>query len=369
MEEIKPFFKDAACICFSSDDNYSIYLYVAINSLIKNSNNNHNYEIYILDDGISNYRKEEILKLSKENVKITFIKILSYMENINKDIFYTSLHFSISTYYRFFITKIFKEFSKIIYLDTDLVILTDIYELYELDIKDNLIAACIDPITIYIVNNDCDAYDPYITQYYKNILKIKDINKYIQAGVCIFNIKELINFDFENKCINKLIEIEKPKYVDQDIINSILNGNRIFYLDLSWNVEWHFVFKKEFDIEKQNDNKPEYIKEYIKAYDNPKIMHFSSEIKPWLYDKQGSKYFWEYAINTPFYNELLLKKELQFFKDELINLKNDLNFTIMNRVSVVNKMSLIDYLFSITEDDRYKYIMILGIKITLKRKA
>ncbi|HEG8108175.1 TPA: hypothetical protein SFZ39_001676, partial [Campylobacter jejuni] len=36
--------------------------------------------------------------------------------------FYTALFFSEATYYRFFIPKIFKEFKKIIYLDTDIIV-------------------------------------------------------------------------------------------------------------------------------------------------------------------------------------------------------------------------------------------------------
>ena len=48
-------------VFFSCDDNYCKYLAVTINSLIKSSNKDVKYEIYILESSISDINKE-ILK-------------------------------------------------------------------------------------------------------------------------------------------------------------------------------------------------------------------------------------------------------------------------------------------------------------------
>ena len=53
----------------------------------------------------------------------------------------------------------------------------------------------------------------------------------------LFDIKKCINFNLEEKFLEKLNEIKEPVNIEQDILNSICQEN-INFLDLSWNVEW-----------------------------------------------------------------------------------------------------------------------------------
>ena len=61
-------------IFFSSDDNYVPYLCVAVHSLIKNSNENNNYRIIILNTGICEENKQKIMDMQTKNVKFRRIK-------------------------------------------------------------------------------------------------------------------------------------------------------------------------------------------------------------------------------------------------------------------------------------------------------
>ena len=58
-------------ICFSSDDQYSEQLAVAISSILKNSKRNEKFYFYVLDGGISkiNKNKIDLLKKIKEFLK------------------------------------------------------------------------------------------------------------------------------------------------------------------------------------------------------------------------------------------------------------------------------------------------------------
>ncbi len=64
-------------IAFSSDNNYASFLCASIFSLLKNSNKQNKYNIYILDGGISKINKTKILNSIKQfkNKKIEFIKV------------------------------------------------------------------------------------------------------------------------------------------------------------------------------------------------------------------------------------------------------------------------------------------------------
>ena len=64
-------------IFFSSDDNYIPFLSVAINSLISNASKEYNYEIIILNSGLSSDNIKKISKYDKENIK----RIVDNIEN------------------------------------------------------------------------------------------------------------------------------------------------------------------------------------------------------------------------------------------------------------------------------------------------
>ncbi|MDR2107163.1 MAG: hypothetical protein LBO73_01410, partial [Holosporaceae bacterium] len=54
VEEAKPAFGgNSVSVVFGSDDNYAMYLTVALRSLIDNSSRNRKYDVWILDGGIS----------------------------------------------------------------------------------------------------------------------------------------------------------------------------------------------------------------------------------------------------------------------------------------------------------------------------
>ena len=73
-------------------------------------------------------------------------------------------------------------------------------------------------------------------------------------------------------------------------------------LPMEWDFQWGCI--KGFDIEPWGV----YAEEYLKAQNNIKIMHFSGGEKPWEYPEfNGSEYFWKYARQSNFYEELLRK--------------------------------------------------------------
>ena len=64
--------------------------------------------------------------------------------------------------------------------------------------------------------------------------KVEMVENYINAGILVMNLKELRNFDFENKFIDLLSKIKFSVAQDQDYINVICK-NRIKYLPKIWN--------------------------------------------------------------------------------------------------------------------------------------
>ncbi len=288
---------DTIYIVFASDDFYVPYLGVSIQSVISNSNKNNQYNIFILDNGISENNKKRLYFFQSDNIKISFINMNEYLKNIDVSMFYIYPPYTISTYLRFFLPKIFPELDRILYIDSDTVIERDVSDLFDCKLDNNYLAAVEDFEVKRCVFNSTELKD-----YLFDTLQLENIDSYFQAGVLLFNLEAMRTIDFTEKCFARLKEIKKPMFVDQCILNTVCKN---FYTELNpaWNVEWHLSFQSS--NLKENLKQEDYSR-YTKSIDEPFIIHYTSRIKPWntpnlpLADR-----FWYYARQTVFYEEIL----------------------------------------------------------------
>lgn len=298
---LKPAFaKKNIPVVFSSDNGYALYLGVCIKSLIINSSSDYNYDIVILDGGISETVKQNILNMQQKNVSIRFIDIAPYLKDYDLSIFSLRIHFTLATYYRFFLPIIFQQYSKVLYIDCDTVILKDIAKLYQIDVKNNYIGATRD---IEIIRT-CEHNLPSSDYFYK-VLKMKNHKDYFQAGCMICNITKMLEDNFTQKLIDRLKEIKTPRFVDQCVLNSICEG-KVKFIPQNWNYTWHIAIMNKIY---EPDIPEPYLTQFKSAQSDPYILHFTAiGIKPWLnpaLDK--AHYFWKYARLTPFYEEILYR--------------------------------------------------------------
>ena len=144
MDVVPGFGGRGVAICLSADDNYAPYLLVTIASIKANRIPGDLYEIYILDGGVSDVGKKRILSLGDDAFYVGFIDIGAYLENVDPSVFKLNAHFSVATYYRFFIPEIFRNFDRLLYLDCDLVAHHNLAELYRADMRGYALAAAPD---------------------------------------------------------------------------------------------------------------------------------------------------------------------------------------------------------------------------------
>ena len=118
-------------IILSSDTNYEPHLWVTISSIIDTAKSKSNYYIYILDGGIKNKDAFYSLISKDKRFHIQFIDMSNQFLTS-----FESRHVSKAAYYRLSIFKLFKDFEKVIYIDADSYVLSDIAELYDLNITE-----------------------------------------------------------------------------------------------------------------------------------------------------------------------------------------------------------------------------------------
>lgn len=264
-------------IFFTIDDTYAPYISVAINSIIENASKNYNYKIIIIYQKLNKENIKKISSLEKKNFEIEFVYMEDTLQSIT-DRVENKLrcdYFTLTIFFRLFIPEMFKEYDKGIYIDSDVVVPGDISEMYNLDLKDNLIGACPDHSVVDI---------PEIIKYMENAIGV-DKHQYINSGVLLMNLKKMREVRFGQKFLDLLNKYHFNCIApDQDYLNAMCNG-KILYLDECWDA---------MPIE----GKPE--------LENPKLIHYNLFSKPWCYDNiPYGDYFWKYAKNSGFYEEIL----------------------------------------------------------------
>lgn len=297
-------------IILSADDTYAPFLGVTVQSIVETASVDFIYKIYILDGGISEQNKDILRSFAQYNIQIEFVDMLEYLKDVDLSVFHLSFHFSLPTYFRFFIPELFKQYDKVIYLDCDLVVLKDLSHLFDVDLKKYYLAATKDCSIIRMYRQEKSFKD-----YCDGILKLSNPDNYIQAGVIIFNVKEFLKANLKKKLLQKLKEIKHPLYVDQDVLNSVCQGG-VKFISQNWNYTWHLQFG---DIEYTQNLPQPYLAQYQAAQTDPYIVHFTGEnMKP--IDKPSapeSRVFWRYAAQTPYFEQLwkkMLCKQIEQIK-------------------------------------------------------
>lgn len=289
------FAQDNIPVVFSVDQNYLPVLAVAIASLIENKKDSTHYDIIILESDLPDPKKKQLQKLAQRpGISLRFYNVMPLSARYDFSQFMTINHISLSAYYRLLIAEILKNYKKAIYLDCDLLCLTDLSDLYHTDLNGNYAAAVRDCMVSHVWKQW-----PDFVQYAEQILKIKNIGDYFNSGVMLFN-TELIRRD---NLLNRLLETAKINnrwFHDQNVLNSVFCGH-MHFLKGDYNVLYHLPFDQNRHL-----LPPAVWQNFLADLENPKILHYSSKQKPWQ-DAALPKadLFWEYARKTSFYEELI----------------------------------------------------------------
>ena len=263
-------------LVLSSDNYYAPFMYTTILSILQNAKENTFYDFYlIVHPDFSNKRKTQINKLQKKyNCNIKFIDMTEQFNNYN-------LGWHVASWYRLLLANILPEtIDKCIFLDCDVCVRTDLTQLYNTVLNDNYLAGVL--LRKYNLESE-----------HKNhckILNIPSMKQAINAGVVIYNLKQIRNDNITQRFI-ELLGRDWPSF-DQDIMNNVCYG-KIKLLPPKYNAIVCHLFINGIIL---NDA---YTKEEIEeAKENPLLIHFLE--KPWVGFRKYWKYWWQVAIKTPY---------------------------------------------------------------------
>lgn len=287
-------------IVFSINNKYVPYLSVILHSLFYHLDGKKKCEIVILHKDIS---EENIVTLKSEFTRdFCCLNFIDMNPIIKGEKFYVGSRLSVETYFRLFLPWILTDKSKVIYLDCDMIVNRDISELWNVNLNGYLLAATRDcGIIGFCYNNNFDR-----REYTERILKISNMDNYLQAGVLVMNL-DAFREKFTLDQIRNIIINNKYRHHDQDILNIICDG-QVLFLDQRWDF---IIENKKLKMVKSIRMAPGWLlKAYENARENPYIIHYASEQKPWFYSKcEFGDLYWQYARQSVYYDFLVQDKK------------------------------------------------------------
>ncbi len=214
-----------------------------------------------------------------DNCSLRFLDANECLDLEGMSDFYVTDAFPLTVYFRLFAPAIFQNYDRILYLDSDIVALTDVAELYLRDLGGALIAAAHD------FHFEDELRNPYSlpgTRFLENAARCgvayQRGDSYFNSGVMMMNLRAMREEDTVSRFLSTLCVMKEPMLPDQDVLNLACKG-RVAFLSSAWNcMEW------------LEDLKPH----------QAKILHFTGK-KPWDFRYSGCNggCYWTYFRMSP----------------------------------------------------------------------
>lgn len=219
----------------------------------------------------SNRAKLDNLKQKYSNVSVEYIPVNP--DDFSDMVPPISGYITIDTYFRYIIPDVAPNLKKAIYLDVDIIVQSDIAELYNMSLDDCYIGA---------VNHPKEYWERFPLFYeIVSSLRLDNPYFYVNGGVMLFNCEKCRKDKISNLLKEKTrLYKEKIKWADQDIMNLVLQGK---IKELPW----------QFNA----------LRDAMRKYKYPqleaKIIHYNGPKKPWNCVMSLGDLFWKYANKTP----------------------------------------------------------------------
>lgn len=270
-------------VVFAANDKYAPMLGVTIHSLIKYADSRKQYRLIVLTEDMSEAHWKRICNLARENVSIERVNVFQYMKERNIK---TMGHLSKEASYRLLVGELFPEYTKVLYLDCDIIIRKDVSVLFDEELGEYLLGASRGKLF------------GYTNRYIKEELRI-GTEDYFNSGVLLINIPQFRKHRIGEMGL-KMLEEKTYWCQDQDVLN-ILCQDKVKWIDGRWNVEWEHLTPSGEDLILDKGRK-----DMLTYEKDPYIIHYTTKYKPWDHPEIDlAEYFWNKAKETVFYEELL----------------------------------------------------------------
>lgn len=268
-------------ITINTDDNYIQHAMAMLCSVFEN-NKKHTINVHVLMSSLSETNIAHLSSLSKRyNNNCFFYKVdETRLEHVQ---FRNKRPLSKAAYYRLLLASTLSHLDKVLYLDCDMIVLSDISELFTINLDDYPLAACIDNF-------------PYTNQHRLQLNMDVDERTFC-SGIMLVNLHFWRFHDSEKQLLEYANIYRKEVHLhDQDILNFVFKG-QWFQIPPKWNRTACSRHQRRLEAFKSFD--------YMEYTYSPKIIHYASPgIKPWYAGPSPYKSIYAKYLNMSDYTPI-----------------------------------------------------------------
>lgn len=261
------------------DENYVPHCAAMLASVMENTKSQLN--VYIIHDGINSKKLKKLTGFVEERGHTATGLMCDIDMLMGAPV---TDHISLATYFRLLIPKLLPQSCrKVLFLDSDIVVVGDIYELYSTPLEGAAIAA---------------VHGGFPPEKVRQNLNFSSRDPYFNAGVLLINLDEWRRIDLSEQGI-ELIKNRPEKLItwDQDVLNFLLR-RKWKRLNPKWNAQQNLTDKPDDHLLELGYTHDEL--EGIRK--NRIITHFIGPGKPWTvwFQHEDKLKYYKYLKKTPF---------------------------------------------------------------------
>lgn len=245
-------------ILYACNDAYAPFTGISILSLLENNSGIQNIRFFVVLDHVSEYNQKLLAETVKEYghqiVLIGAEKVNALLEKLGVPMYRGSY----ATHYRKFFNMFLPEdVERLLYIDSDSIILGDLSWLADCDLRGKCVGVVLDALG----------------GHYKHLIGFTNEDPYFNAGVTLIDVEVWKLKHYSDRLLDHIINV-RSKYCnpDQDLFNIVLKDD-VFVLPMEYNfqpVHRGYTDKAYFI----NYPKEYYTMDEIEyARKNPKILH------------------------------------------------------------------------------------------------
>lgn len=252
-------------IAVASDENYARFVASLMLSVIDNNRCFDKITFHLLSNRISHTSIDKLKSITSDNNELCVYDISDLESRLDITVPTT---IAITSYARLFLNRIIDaRIDRILYLDTDIIVVDNLAELWESNPGNNMIGGCL------------DVFDDTTT---KTDIGLNVSDPYINAGVLLINLKQWREENADRMFVDFLLAHDgNVHHHDQGIINGTCKG-RTLLLPPQYNMH-STVFSHSYKLI-SHIIQPYYEHEkFDKALLHPAIIHFTEGYynRPW----------------------------------------------------------------------------------------
>jgi lipopolysaccharide biosynthesis glycosyltransferase len=267
------------------DSNFALPASVALTSIKETKKLEIQYEVNIIDCGLSQEDHENLASLASPDFEILFKNPSESLTHLHKLKNKNIASANAAALNKFSIANIFPNHERVLYLDSDIIALRDFSEIFETDLKNLFAAVVADSGQLYYRHD-----------------AVKEVFKYFNSGVMLLNLQMLRNENALELLIDAKINRCKGNLVDQNAFNYAFDG-RVKYLSIHYNCLCVNLRRASalFSIDELNGLYGTGYSNLDEAISSAAILHFASRDKPWSFvDLPYGEFWWKAFDHSPY---------------------------------------------------------------------